>query len=91
MFAARYAKYSALGACTALLVVPVALAGGPAVSVYGGAGGNVQDTITATPRGGGNLPFTGANIALFVLAGVILVALGLLLRRGGRLAGASRP
>jgi hypothetical protein len=35
-------------------------------------------------RGGGTLPFTGAQLGLFVLVGLGLVAVGLLLHRTGR-------
>jgi hypothetical protein len=63
-------------ALAALAWVPAALAQSPAVSGYGGVGGEVQGDV-----GGGSLPFTGLDLGLLVLGGLLLVAAGLSLRR----------
>ncbi len=70
----------------ALIAAPAALAGpDPSSSVYSGVAGNVQNDIGSGALGaspaGGALPFTGLNLALIVLGGVALVAMGLVLRR----------
>ena len=70
----------------ALSVVSVALAGGDAsTSGYSNIAGLVQKKVSAptthTTHVTGTLPFTGANLALFALAAVVLVALGIGLRR----------
>jgi len=68
------------GMLLTLVAVPAALAASPDDSVYGGVGGNIQgDVAGAQPAG--NLPFTGMNLALIVIGGVALVAIGVLLRR----------
>lgn len=78
----RVRRWSIIGAGTLLTLVaaPAALAGSPDDSVYGGVAGNIQgDVAGAQPAG--NLPFTGLNLALIVIGGVALVAIGVLLRR----------
>lgn len=62
-----------------MLAAPsAALAGNP--SDTGGAAG-VQGTLSS--GGGGNLPFTGLNIAVIAIAGVLLIGAGMLMRRRG--------
>ena len=61
----------------------------PLLAQYGGAGGvaGVQAALTHTPGTGhtsGNLPFTGSDIALFLVIGGVLVVAGVGLRRFGR-------
>jgi len=77
-------------ALAALSVVSVALAGkAPTVSAYGGVAGAVQKNISGSTHSAthgathvsGTLPFTGVNLALFAVAAVVLVGLGLGLRR----------
>lgn len=79
-------KISFFGAVLAgLLSVSAAFASGPVVAGYGGVAGQVQAKIK--PSGthvSGTLPFTGTNLALFVAAAVILLALGLGFRRVSR-------
>lgn len=84
-------KYTFSGAVlSALLLVPAALAGsGPVVAGYGGSAGQVQNTIAkpsavAAQHVSGILPFTGMNLALFVLVAALLTGLGFGLRRLGR-------
>jgi hypothetical protein len=66
----------------------------PLLVEYGGPGGvaGVQSALGGgeeSPGTGtsGNLPFTGADVALFAIVGGVLVAAGIALRRFGR----SRP
>jgi hypothetical protein len=71
-----------------LLCVPAAFAGsGPVTTGYGGVAGQVTSKIKPSAAGthvSGTLPFTGTNLALFVAAAVILLALGLGFRRVSR-------
>jgi hypothetical protein len=75
-----------------LAVAQTALAGGSSsLDAYGGAAG-VQGKVThpgtlGTVSSQGTLPFTGVDIAIFVVIGLVLVAAGLMLRRAGRRAG----
>lgn len=60
--------------------VPVALAQSPAVSGYGGVGGEVQGDVGGS-GGSGALPFTGLDLGLLVVGGLVLVVAGLTLRK----------
>lgn len=60
----------------ALTAVPAASAGSPQ-SGYGGSGGSVQGTVQKA----GELPFTGLNLTVFAVAALLLVGVGLVLRR----------
>lgn len=72
-----------------LLTAPLALAGGntqlggyPGAGVAGGAenqGRNVGEPVTS-----GTLPFTGLNLVLLVVGGLLLLGLGLMLTVRGR-------
>ena len=65
----------------ALLVAPAAMAaGGSTLHGYGGSAGSVQGTV----QKGGTLPFTGLSLTGFLLAGLVLVAIGVWLRRKSR-------
>lgn len=68
------------GALAALALPALALAGGSTVSGYGGEAGSVQGAVQKS----GTLPFTGLSLTIVLVVGVALVALGYLLRRGGR-------
>ena len=75
----------------ALLSVSAALAGSPTGKVYGGAGGNVQKQVQqgATPHvhtaaTGGTLPFTGLDLGVAVVVALLLLTLGVTLRRASR-------
>ena len=70
-----------------LTVAPAAMAGGY-VSGGGGAQGDVASGVGGASSGG-NLPFTGLDLALIVIGGVALLATGFLLRRAGRSGSAS--
>jgi hypothetical protein len=61
-----------------LTAVPAALAsGGSSMSGYGGTAGNVQGAVQKS----GSLPFTGLSLTAFVVLGVLLIAVGVVLRR----------
>jgi hypothetical protein len=65
----------------ALVTAGQALAASPAEQGYGGRGG-VQAEVGGSA--GGGLPFTGVDLAFLVLGGVLLVLLGIGLRRAVR-------
>ena len=62
---------------------------GASMSGYHGNGGHVQDavqshgTLAATAQSG-TLPFTGLSLGLIVGAALLLVAVGVVMRRAGR-------
>ena len=62
---------------------------GASISGYFGSGGNVQHavqshgTLAATAQSG-TLPFTGLSLGLIVGAALLLVAVGVVMRRAGR-------
>jgi hypothetical protein len=61
-----------------LLSASTALAGtGSAGQTYGGSAGVVQSQVQSSSS---NLPFTGLDVALLVVGGVLLVLLGVALR-----------
>lgn len=65
-----------------LLAASVVLAQSPVVvSGYGGQGG-----AAAEVESGGALPFTGLDLALLIGGGIVLVAVGVLIRRFSRAA-----
>jgi hypothetical protein len=66
----------------ALTSAPAAWAGGSPVSGYGGAGGTIQGTVQKS----GALPFTGLNLTVVVAIGILLVGIGVLMRRRSRAA-----
>jgi hypothetical protein len=62
--------------------VAVAAAKTSANAQYGGvAGGGAGGGVLGRAAGGGTLPFTGADLAMYVVAGVAMVAAGIHLRR----------
>ena len=69
---------------TLLSVPAIAFAADP--SNGPGSGGSAQGQVDSSLSGSvqGTLPFTGLNLALIVIAGVALLATGLLLRRRSR-------
>jgi hypothetical protein len=80
-----------------MLAAPgTALAASPSATGYSETGGSAMPSATAAapksatagaaaaPTKGSSLPFTGADIGLAVLGGVILLSLGLVLRRTTR-------
>ena len=80
----------------ALAVVPAAVAdstllGGygssaakPVVQVKGATGGKSSTASSTSSNGPSTLPFTGSDLAVFMVAGVLLVGIGVGLRRLGR-------
>ena len=73
------------GVAATLVFAAFALAGvATSVSAYGGEGGRAQASVSGAVNASSNLPFTGVNLGLIVLAGLVLVAAGLLLRRRAR-------
>lgn len=77
-------RYLLAAASAALVWVPSAFAG-PAKQGYGG-GGGVQDQASQGAAGvaGGSLPFTGLDLALLVIGGLMLLVLGMFLRRAAK-------
>lgn len=65
-----------------LLTASDAFAALPAGRGYGGQAGGVQGEIAGA--GGGALPFTGLDLTLLVLGSLLLVVVGITLRRGTR-------
>lgn len=81
-------RYVAIIAVVAAFAVPsTAFAGSnTAKGGYGSAAGNIQGKITAKPkltttRKAGTLPFTGQNLAVAAIAGVLLIVAGGMLLR----------
>jgi hypothetical protein len=68
-------------AALALMLAPsAAAAGNSTLHGYGGSAGSVQGTVQKS----GTLPFTGLSLVAVVVAGLVLVAIGVLIRRVGR-------
>ena len=66
-------------ACT-IGVATAAADNGSSQSGYGGSAGSIQAEVQQS----GGLPFTGLDITLLVVGGLLLAALGVLLRRTAR-------
>jgi hypothetical protein len=77
-------RFVLIAAPAALVWVPAALAG-PVQEGYGG-GGGVQNQVSQGAAGvaGGSLPFTGFDLALLVIGGLMLLVLGMFLRRAAK-------
>jgi hypothetical protein len=72
-------------AISVAVLAPAALAQDPTVGVYGGEGGNVQGQLDqGGAAAGGVLPFTGIDLAFAFGAGLVLIAVGVVLRRVSR-------
>lgn len=69
-------------------VVGAVAANGPSNAVYGGSGGNVQGALSGNAPSG-QLPFTGFDLVLLVGVAVLLIAVGLGVRRLARGNGAA--
>ena len=54
---------------------------GPSNAVYGGKGGSVQGSLSGSGPSSGQLPFTGFDLLLLVGAAIVLIAVGLGVRR----------
>jgi hypothetical protein len=65
----------------ATLVLPTAAFAGNTSDTSGVLGSSGSGSGGALSESGGALPFTGLNLALIILAGLALVATGVLLRR----------
>lgn len=72
----------AVVATTALVSASGALAASPAGHGYGGQGGVQSDVASAA--GGSGLPFTGLDLTLLVIGSLLLVVVGITLRRATR-------
>jgi hypothetical protein len=75
--------------CALLVLAPSALAaGGSAGQGYGGKAGGVQNEVNQgalnAAAGKSSLPFTGLDLALLVVGGVMLLVVGAGLRRAAR-------
>ena len=85
--------------CASLLVAAPASAQNASQSGYSSPKGSIQEQITtqndpprkttttttaSTPDQGGNLPFTGLDVALIMAAGGVLLAMGFGIRRLSR-------
>jgi hypothetical protein len=78
-------RYVLVGVTAFLVGAPVALAGPATEPGYGGggaAGNEVQGAAGAVA--GGSLPFTGLDLALLVVGGLMLLVVGMVLRRAVR-------
>ena len=79
----RLIRIIAVGVGVGLLLASSALAQDPTVRAYGGLGGEVGGTLDQTSTAQ-TLPFTGLDVALVFGAGLILLALGIVLRKTAR-------
>ena len=78
----KFSKSIAGAVLAALVAAPLALAeAGPLLSGYGGQGGEAQGTLGGAQGNAGTLPFTGSELTLVALFGVVLLLTGLALRR----------
>jgi hypothetical protein len=68
----------------ALVVAPAAFAAGSAPTHGYGGGAGVQNEVGGVQAAGGALPFTGLDLALLVIGGVLLLVVGMVLRRAVR-------
>ena len=68
-----------------LAMAPGAFAAGSVKAGYGG-GAGVQNEVgqAAGVSAGGSLPFTGLDLALLVIGGLMLLVLGMFLRRAAK-------
>jgi hypothetical protein len=66
-----------------LVVAPAAFAAGSAPAGYGG-GAGVQNEVGGVEAAGGSLPFTGLDLALLLIGGLMLLVLGMFLRRAAK-------
>jgi len=76
----RLAFTTVAAAVAALAWAATAVAANPGVSGYGGQSGGVQSDV----QSGGTLPFTGLDLGLILGGGILLVLVGIGLRRLGR-------
>lgn len=70
-----------------LLFASVALAQDPTGPTYGGSGPDIDSQVgrgEVVAGQGGTLPFTGLDVTLALLAGLLLVTMGVLTRRIAR-------
>jgi hypothetical protein len=68
-----------------LAIAPTAALAGSVKAGYGG-GAGVQNEVgqAAGVAAGGSLPFTGLDLALLVIGGLMLLVLGMFLRRAAK-------
>jgi hypothetical protein len=76
----RVGVFAAIG-FGALALAPISFAQTTSVPTSGaGEGGGVQGAVGSGGAAAGNLPFTGLNLGVFLLASVVLLVLGFGLR-----------
>jgi hypothetical protein len=91
----RHALLMVVVALALLAIAPMAYGAGAVTDGYGGKGGGVLGAVNSGGGNGtppaqvaatsnGSLPFTGLDIGLLALGGVVLVAVGVGLRRVAR-------
>jgi hypothetical protein len=73
-----------------LVFASVALAQEPTGPTYGGSGPDIDDQVGSGVAQAGDLPFTGLDLTLGLLAGLLLVTMGLLTRRVARNRGVAK-
>jgi hypothetical protein len=73
-----------LAVLSVLAIAPTALAGSVKAGYGGGAGVQNEVGQTAGVAAGGSLPFTGLDLALLVIGGLMLLVLGMFLRRAAK-------
>ncbi len=66
---------------TAFFAVPAAAFAGTDPSTGANTGDGIQGAVSSS--GSGSLPFTGLNLAIVLAGGLLLVAVGILMRRRG--------
>ena len=77
----RIRNVSVVSAVFTVVGAQAAYAAAPSLVGYGGKAGAVQGQVATASHPAGTLPFTGLNLTAALLAGIVLVAIGLYLRR----------
>jgi hypothetical protein len=81
------ASVLALTALTSLLAAGAALAQDPTGSTYAGVGNDITQqagVAGVAAQSQGTLPFTGLDLAVGIVLGLVLIAVGVLMRRRSR-------
>jgi hypothetical protein len=75
------AAIAVAGWIVAMALAPAAMAAGSSGSVYGGEGGEQVAGVAGAASDSGTLPFTGLEVGLLALAGILLVVVGVAMAR----------